>query len=164
MRSKKRRALTWVLAGLGLAIIAVGLILVLTGPAAGAAWRHGPGYAFGRGYEGQAPAEGGNGQDAAPKLGREFRDGWGPGRMPMRGAGAMFLGPSMGFCLVFAVLGLFVIATAVRWGFRHGGHHAGPAGDEDAVSLLRREFAEGKLAEDEYRSRLAALRDTRRGS
>jgi uncharacterized membrane protein len=58
--------------------------------------------------------------------------------------------------LLIAILVIFLIGFAVRrgryWG--HAGHDRGL----DAEEILRRTFAEGRITEEEYKSRLNALR------
>jgi uncharacterized membrane protein len=58
--------------------------------------------------------------------------------------------------LIVLVLVILVISSIVRRG-RYWGHD-GPDRSMDAEEILRRTFAEGRITEEEYKSRLGALR------
>jgi hypothetical protein len=149
---KRKRAITWALIGLGVAILALGTTLVLTIPARGdEAWfGHGP-------WQGRwayaAPGERGAATEKAEDVPRLA-----PG--PARGYGWMRAG-HCSFLNPFLLLGLSALAifAAVRHGARKRDHAGGAFCREDAVSVLRREFAEGRISEEEYRKRLATLQE-----
>jgi uncharacterized membrane protein len=58
-----------------------------------------------------------------------------------------------GGLLLFA--GAAILIAVVAFGHRRGRDH----GHVSAEELLKRQFAEGKISEAEYRSRLAAIRE-----
>jgi hypothetical protein len=75
-----------------------------------------------------------------------------------------------GFIVVAAIVALAILAFRRHPGHGPGGQggpyghgHGGPAEpgcgprEDEAVAILRRGFAEGRLTEEEYRTRLAAL-------
>ncbi len=133
MQQKKTRALNWTLLGLGIAIAALGTTLALTMSSTGLF----PGPWFDRGGEGFA-------------RGGAFAFG--------RGFGGMWMGMHMmGGVILFAVIVFAALALLRRQGFRQG-TFAGHAHEEDATTLLRVEFAEGRISEDQYKERLAALK------
>ncbi|MDP3178120.1 MAG: hypothetical protein Q8M76_09470, partial [Spirochaetaceae bacterium] len=127
------------LVGLGVIIAALGTTLVLTMPAGrGGAW-------FGDATE---KAEG------DPRLLPGFERGYRWTPMAHRS----FPGSSL-FPLLFVGLAAFAIAAAFRHGMRRNGRACDAVGHEDAIAVLRREFAEGRISEEEYRQRQAALRE-----
>ncbi len=82
-----------------------------------------------------------------------------PGHMSgyygMRGPGH-FAGGAVVF-LGFVIFAAFIVKR------RHGGDFGwsagGPTRGEDALAVLRREFAEGRISEDDYRHRLNVLEE-----
>ncbi|MGO8692103.1 MAG: hypothetical protein ACLQMF_00385 [Rectinemataceae bacterium] len=134
MRQKRTRALTWTLVGLGIAILVLGTTLALTMPSTGPF----PGPWLDRGGEGFAP--------------------W--GRFAVgQGYGGMWMGMHMvGGVILFIIIVFAVLALLRRRNFRQGrfGEHAH---EGDAITLLRIEFAEGRISEAEYRERLAVLKE-----
>jgi uncharacterized membrane protein len=66
-----------------------------------------------------------------------------------------------GGLVVFGLVALLALAF-YRRRFHRPAELGGHLHEGDALALLRVEFAEGKISEDEYRGRLAALRETRR--
>ncbi|MCX7023031.1 MAG: hypothetical protein NT080_00240 [Spirochaetes bacterium] len=163
MHLKKRRALTWTLVGLGIAIVALGTALFLTMPPPGyyPGPMHGRGYWQPRGGDPQADIDGTDGPGAAPgagpRGGKVFAP-WGPNAFG-RGHRGMSGGPHMIFGIFFVGVIVLIGFLVARPGFHHPGRFDGTVRGEDAVSLLRREFAEGRVSEEEYRKRLAALRE-----
>jgi uncharacterized membrane protein len=143
MNRRRIRALNWTLLGLGIAILALGAALAI-GISSTGAWS---GPWFGRGGQG-LHAWGGPGLGQGPGFEPGFRGMW----MGMHLAGGL---------VSLAVIALLALAFSRRRFHRPaalGGHPR----EEDALGLLRVEFAEGTISEDEYRGRLAALEDTRR--
>lgn len=140
MDRKKRRGLSWALVIIAAIIIALGTGLALTASA--------------QGWEG---GRGGWARSGGP--GPDFRDGRGFGRGPMF-EGRMPLRAMAGLCLLglagLSGLGLGLVYVALRRGHGAGLHEGQHHG---AIGLLRRDFAEGKISEDVYRSRLAVLRE-----
>jgi uncharacterized membrane protein len=137
MRTSRRRALTWALVALGIAMVALGGVLIATIPwsQAGVPFAH---------FWGQ-------GQGVPP----EAQPGYGPWYGHPHGWG-FFHGPRFfGGGLFILVLVILVIMAARRWGY-----HRFHGSDErlDAEEILRRSFAEGRITEEEYKSRLSALR------
>ena len=144
MNRRRIKILNWTLVGLGIAILALGVTLAITIASTGAY----PGPWFGRGAQGGFHAWGGYGFGQGPGFEPGFRGMW----AGMHMAGGLVL---------LAAIALLALAFSRR---RYHGS-AGPdglRGEADAVGFLRVEFAEGRISEDEYRARLAALRETRR--
>ena len=138
MRKSRMRALTWALVALGIAMVALGGVLLATFPwsQAGAPFAH----FWGQG-QGLPP---GAQPGAGPWYG--YPHGWG-----------FFHGPRFfGGGLVILVLVIVVISLAARrWRYHR---FDGPGEHLDAEEILRRSFAEGKITEEEYKSRLSVLR------
>ncbi len=138
MHTSRRRALTWALVALGIAMVALGGVLVATFPwsQAGVPFAH----FWGQG-QGQTPG-------AQPSYGPfyGYPYGWGFFHGPRFFGGGLFI-----LVLVILVISL----AARRWGY-HRFHRP----DEwlDAEEILKRTFAEGRITEEEYKSRLSALR------
>jgi uncharacterized membrane protein len=150
MKKMKGKVLPWTLLALGLAIAALGIVLALAIPeGAEAGWAScGPGYAFAKGhFHGEDPAATG----AVPGDGHweGFRS------MPNRAFGRP-LGHRPG-ALVLGALVIFGLAMLARRMRRHHGCAGPDCRAEDAVTILRRDFAEGKISEEIYRQRLEAL-------
>jgi len=61
--------------------------------------------------------------------------------------------------IFFIGFAAFALAAAFRHGMRRSGRACDAVNPEDAIAVLRREFAEGRISEAEYRQRLAALRE-----
>jgi uncharacterized membrane protein len=145
MRTSKKRALTWALVALGIAMVALGGVLVATFPwsEAGAPFAH----FWGQGQGLPPGAESGAQPGSGPWYGSPH--GWG-----------FFHGPRFfGGGLIILVLVILVISLAARrW--RYHGHYRSYGPDErlDAEEILRRTFAEGRITEEEYNSRLSTLR------
>jgi len=135
MRKSRTRALTWALVALGIAMVALGGVLLATFPwsQAGAPFAH----LWGQGLPpGAQPGYGPWG----------YPHGWG-----------FFHGPRFfDGGLVILVLVVVVISLAARRWRYHGSD--GTDGRLDAEEILRRSFAEGKITEEEYKSRLGVLR------
>jgi len=135
MRMSKKKALNAALIVTGLAIAALGTVLYLTSPAERVFSGH-RGFEYSRDQR-QSPAY------DFPRPGYYAMPG-----MRHFGGGA------------FVVLGLLLIG-GIAFKRRHGHGAVGkarcPSREEDAISLLRREFAEGRVSEDDYRKRLDAL-------
>ena len=135
MRTSNKKALTWAIVALGIAMVVLGGVLVATFP-----WSQGAaqfGHFWGQG-RGMAPGS-----------------GYGPWGYP-HGWG-FFHGPHFfGGGLFFIALLILVIILATRR--RRFYRHYGPEVRLDAEEILRQSFAEGKINEEEYKSRLSALR------
>jgi len=142
MRISKRRALTWALVALGIAMVALGGVLVATFP-----WPQ-AGVPFGH-FWGQ-----GQGLPPGAEPGAQPGDGLWHGSPHAWGFfhGPRFFGGGL-FILVLVVLAISFASR--RW--RHHRYY-GPDEHLDADEILRRSFAEGKITEDEYKSRLSTLR------
>ncbi|HUW42308.1 MAG TPA: hypothetical protein VMV90_14975 [Rectinemataceae bacterium] len=143
MNRARIRVLNWTLVGLGIAILALGAAIAIGISSTGAF----PGPWFGRGGPG-FHAWGGPGPGQGPGFEPGFRGLW----MGMHMAGGL---------VVLAVIALLALAFSRRR-FHRPVELGGQRHEDDAEGLLRVEFAEGKVSEDEYRGRLAALQDTRR--
>ena len=138
MRTSRRRALTWALVALGIAMVALGGVLIATFP-----WSQASGafaHFWGQGQGLPPGAEPGYG----PRHG--YPHGWGFFHGPRFFGGGLFI-----LVLVILVISL----AARRWGYRR---YDGPDKGLDAEGILRRTFAEGRITEEEYKSRLSALR------
>jgi uncharacterized membrane protein len=138
MRTSRRRALTWALVALGIAMIALGGVLIATFP-----WSQASGpfaHFWGQGQGVPPGAQPGYG----PWYG--YPHGWGFFHGPRFFGGGLFI-------LVLVILVISLMA-------RRGGYHRSYSPDErlDAEEILRRTFAEGRISEEEYKSRLSALR------
>ncbi len=197
MGIRKGRKLSWALAGLGLAIVALATTLIVIRPNSGpfggplpgrcplvgrfldrGDWHSRtafPGLPFPGGGHGNWGNPGqGPGQD--PRQGNGAGPGPGPDQRlcPGQGAGPSYQngpmhGPSImargvllvGGCLFLGgvfLAGLFLGFIFCRHRFRRmGGQSESPHG-QSAISLLRHAYAEGKISEEEYRKRLAALK------
>jgi uncharacterized membrane protein len=145
MNSSRKRALTWALVALGIAMVALGGVLVATFPwqQAGVPFGHfwGQGQGLPPGTDpGAPPAQPGS----VPWYG--YPHGWGFFHGPRFFGGGLFI-------LVLVVL--VISFAARRW--RYHRYH-GPDEHLDAEEILRHAFAEGKITEEEYNSRLSALR------
>ncbi len=158
MRSSRRRATTWTLVALGIAIIALGGVLAATFP-----WQAGwpqTGWPQTAGPQTAGP------QTAAPQTGAPQASGPqasvpptgypGPWYGYHRGWGFPHGPRFFGGGLLIALIVILVVTVAVRRG-RYWGHDGRDRG-LDAEEILRRTFAEGRITEEEYKSRLAALR------
>ncbi len=135
MRTNKKRALNVALIATGLAIAALGTVLFLTNPSAAAFTGH-----MGRG----------NYQDQRQSQNYES----------MRFGNYRMLNMTHFGGMAFFILGFMLIGgIAFKRSHGHGsiGRDHVPSREEDAISLLRREFAEGRINEDDYRKRLDAL-------
>ena len=137
MNSSRKRALTWALVALGIAMVALGGVLVATFP-----WQQ-AGVPFG-----QSPGTNPGAQQAQPGSvpWYGYPHGWGFFHGPRFFGGGLFI----------LVLVVFAISFAARrWGYHR---YHGPDEHLDAEGILRRSLAEGKITEEEYKSRLGALR------
>jgi len=138
----RRRGLTIALIVLGVAIVALGAVLVFTG--SGAAAGYGGGWAFGRGHM--------DGYRGLANRGRYL--GYGHFGFPWL--------PILGFVILFVVL-----AKAGRrhhffsmhdHGHRHGfGRDENHGADESAIEVLRKEFAEGRISMEDFVARKKVL-------
>lgn len=147
MNLKKRRTLTWVLVALGIVIIGLGTVLLFNVPTEFAANGGFP-YGFGRHHQlfnqgGETVIPGGPNMGAA-----------GPYQFMARGHGFGFGG--LGFLLIVGLSGLLIWGLVRRRGHRSDTEYQG---SESAEDILRRNFAEGKIDETEYRARLATLKE-----
>lgn len=138
MNTSRKRVLTWTLVALGAAIIALGAVLALTFP-----WGQ---------WEQQAGAihHGFYGPWAAPWHGSYgYPFAWG-------GPGSWFFGRGVLAILVVVL----IVVLAVRMLRRPWRSDRGYRSDEalDAEEILRREFAAGRITEEELRRRRDALR------
>ncbi len=135
MNRSKRRAMTWTLVALGIVIVVLAGVLLATFP-----WSQGL-HPFAHAWA--------QGQGTPPP----GPDGWYgyPYRWGFLG-GPRFFGGG----LLIAALVILVVTLAVRrwrsWGYRPWDERM------DAEGILRRQFAEGRITEQEYKSRLDALR------
>lgn len=138
MNRSRRRALTWALVALGIAMVALGGVLVAAFPwsQAGAPFAH----FWGQGQGLPPGAQPGDG----PWYG--YPHGWGFFHGPRFFGGGLFI-------LVLAIL--VISLAARRWRYHR---FSGPDERLDAEEILRRLFAEGRITEEEYKSRLGALR------
>lgn len=138
MRISRKRALTWALVALGIAMVVLGGVLVATFPwsQAGAPFAH-----FWSQGQGLPPG-------AQPGYGPwyGYPHGWGFFHGPRFFGGGLFI-----LLLVVLVISL----AARRW--RHYRPY-GPDERLDAEEILRRAFAEGRITEEEYKSRLSTLK------
>ncbi len=138
MRISRKRALTWALVALGIAMVVLGGVLVATFPwsQAGAPFAH-----FWSQGQGLPPG-------AQPGYGPwyGYPHGWGFFHGPRFFGGGLFI-----LLLVVLVISL----AARRW--RHYRPY-GPDERLDAEEILRRAFAEGRITEEEYKRRLSTLR------
>ncbi len=154
MTSSRKRALTWALVAVGIVIVGLGVALAVTFP-----WQQvGPWAAAAAGAP-QAGAQAGPGPQAGvPPAGYPawfgHPYGWGHGWGYWHGP--RFFG---GGLLVIALIIFLVSRFAWRrryWGswrdYRRGDDPA------DAEEILRRSFAEGRITEEEFKSRRDALR------
>ena len=78
--------------------------------------------------------------------------GWGPGPW-------WFVFPLLWFLLFASVI--FLIARRARRGWGPGGPGAWQTAGPDPVAILGERYARGEIDEQEYRSRLAVLREGR---
>jgi len=186
MRSSKARAMTWTLVALGVVMIALAGVLVATLPAqrgwmmggvpwAAPPWAGAP-QAGGQPGDAQPGAPQGGPQGTAPQGAPQgapqagvppaFNYGpmyaWHGWHHPWYGYGygyrpwGFFHGPRFfGGGFLFLVLIVVGIAFLVRR--RRGWHYRRWDDSADAEEILRRTFAEGRITEEEYKSRLAAL-------
>jgi len=151
MHRLRKRAITWTLVALGIAIIALGGVLAATFP-----WSQQAGFPYSHFWaQGQgAPPTGapqpGVAPQGVPPLGPGgwygYHHGWG-----------LMHGPRFfGGGLLIALIVILAVTFAVRRGryWAHDGRERGL----DAEEILRRTFAEGRITEEEYKNRLAALR------
>jgi uncharacterized membrane protein len=141
MNRSRKRAITVTLVVLGIAIIALGGLLAATFPWSQQAgfpfahmWSQGPGVT-----PGQAVPEGPGGWYGP-------HHAWGFMRGPRLFGGGLLIA----FLVILAVI--FAVRRGRYWG--HDGRERGL----DAEEILRRTFAEGRITEEEYKSRLGALR------
>jgi uncharacterized membrane protein len=131
MNRKQRKRLTWILVALGGAAIALCVILLVAAPADWA----------------QYHANGKCSHHPWMVPGAAQPDGQ-PGAWAKHGKGGHF-GPLL-------VAGAVILIAALAFGRHRKGRQPG---HEPAEELLKRQFAEGKITEEEYRSRLSAIRE-----
>ena len=139
MSFSRRRAMTWTLIVLGVLVVGLGAALVATFPWSQNAAQATPGVAPGSGPGAGSWYWGGSWHGYAP---------WG------HGPGWFFHGPRFfgGGRLIVLLLVVLVSVSAGRWRNRRHDERL------DAEEILRRTFAEGRITEEEYQSRLNALR------
>lgn len=145
MTSSRKRALTWALVAVGIAMLVLGGVLAATFP-----WQQVMAQA-----QAQAQAGAAAGTPAAPWFApwhgyHGFHPGWGYWRGPR-----FFGGGLLGIVLVILIIGLIVRAVARPWRYHR---RYGPYERMDAEEILRREFAEGRITEEEFTRRRDALR------
>jgi len=179
MRNSRTRAMTWTLVALGVGMVALGGVLAATFPWQQAPW--GPmgspqaaPQASGQQPEGspqgtqpggpqaQVPPGGPQAQVPPGSFGPWYAwhgwhrpgygYGWGRGYGPWGYWRPHFFGGG----LLFIALIILVISFFVRR--RRYGYYRRWGDARDAEEILRRSFAEGRITEEEYKSRLAALR------
>lgn len=136
MNRSRKRAITVTLVVLGVAMIALGGVLAATFP-----------WSQQAGFPGGAPG-------VAPQgVPSQVPGGWYGSH---HGWGFMHGPRFFGGGLVIALIVILVVTFAVRrrryWGYD------GREREADAEEILRRTFAEGRITEEEYTSRLGALR------
>jgi uncharacterized membrane protein len=158
MRANKKRMMTVALIVTGLAIVALGTTLFLAAPSS---WPY-PGHMGNYYWQGQDQANGVD-RDSRPALEADGRssDNFVPrGYGMFRYYGMHGPGNFAGGALV--LLGV-VVFGAIMIKRRHGDGFDQSTGDsrgeKDALAVLRREFAEGRLSEEEYRHRLEVLQE-----
>ena len=140
----KRRSLTIALIVLAAAIVAVGVALIFLGGSDGAGVGVGSGWIFGRGH-----------MDGY----RGFADG---GRYMGYGHFGFPWLPIVGFVILFAVLAKVGrrhhFFSMHDHGHRHGfAHDENRGGDESAIEVLRKEFAEGRVSMEDFVARKKVL-------
>ncbi len=145
MSAKNRGVVKWIFIALGIAFVALGIVLV----AANFSYMA-KGFPF-AGYWAQSGAEVAQ-PSAPPADGQGFRHcyPWGPWGRPHHGFGGGFI--------ILGIVLLMVFFRRRRW--RH--HFPGcgePDSEHDAEEILRRAYAEGRITEEEYKSRLKVLRE-----
>ncbi len=148
MTSSRKRAMTWALVAVGVAMLVLGGVLAATFP-----WQQVMAQA-------QAQAGAAAGTPAAPWFGPwhgyyGFHPWWGHGWGYWRGP--RFFG---GGLLILVLIIFLVSRFAWRRRYFDRGYWDRPRGDDppDAEEILRRSFAEGRITEEEFRSRRDALR------
>ncbi len=148
MSTSRKRALTWALVALGIAMVVLGGVMVATFP-----WdQWGP--------QAQAAAQApGGAPGTAPGTAPGFGPWHGPFGYPHWG---YYHGPRFfGGGLLFIAVIIFVVVMVARRARYHRYYRSdrfdGPD-ERGPEEILRRTFAEGKITEEEYTSRLAALR------
>ena len=141
MRRSRIRALTVSLVVVGALIVALGAILAATVP-----W-------------GQMAQ---SGSAADPGIYGPWHHWFGPGYVPWQGyrgypAWGFFRGPRFfgGGLLILVIVVLVVSLVARRWRSYRG---YDPGDRRDAEEVLRREFAEGRITEEEFTRRRDVLR------
>jgi uncharacterized membrane protein len=135
MRERHIRRLTWALVAFGAAFVVLGVALVVAYPVASA---------------GASPFPGGRAwRDGAQEGGADpWLSGRGHGFARMAGGRA---------CGGGALIGLAAVGGVAVLGYAALARKKGP--EADAVEALRRAFAEGRVTEEEYKSRLKVLRE-----
>jgi uncharacterized membrane protein len=158
MRQAKKRAMTWALVAVGVAMLAIGGTLAATFP-----WGQQGAFPFARMWSQGQSQEQGSSPGQVPQQGQPVpQDGqgaWmGPGGWYGYHHGWFMHGPRFfggGFLVAFLVILLVVFIVRRRhW----ASWRDGPDRRLDAEEILRRSFAEGRITEEEYKSRLSALR------
>jgi uncharacterized membrane protein len=144
MRRSNKRALTVSLIVIGVVMLVLGGVMLATFP-----WQQGA-LPFAHMWA--------QGQGAAP----DSSQGW-PGNWYGYHHGWFMFGPRFfGGGLLIVVLVILAISFIARraWYWRSGryGGYDGPDQGLSAEEILRRKFAEGGISEEEYKSRLSALR------
>jgi uncharacterized membrane protein len=137
---EKRRGLTIALIVLGVAIVALGAVLVFTGSGGGAGY--GGGWAFGRGHM--------DGYRGLANGGRYM--GYGHFGFPWL--------PIVGLAVLFAIVARagrrHHLFSMHRHGLRQTEFHGA---DESAIEVLRREFAEGRISMEDFVARRKVLEE-----
>jgi uncharacterized membrane protein len=151
MRQSKKRAMTWSLVAIGVVMLAVAGVLLATFPWQQGSfpfahmWSQGQGLSQG---QGQGLSQGQGVPQPGPGAWYGYQHGWFM-------HGPRFFGGGLLIALfVILAIGFF----ARRWRSWGSWGHDEPDHRLDAEEILRRTFAEGKITEEEYTSRLSALR------
>ena len=146
MRQKRKRAMTWSLVAIAVVMLAIGGILAATFP-----WGQQGAYPFAHMW---GPSQG---QELPPGQGLSQGQGL-PGGWYGYHHGWFMHGPRFfGGGLLIALLVIFLVVFIGRR--RHwGSWRDEPDRRLDAEEILRRSFAEGRITEEEYKSRVSVLR------
>jgi len=155
MGQSNKRALTWSLIVIGAVMLVIGGVMLATFP-----WQQG-GFPFAHMWaQGQVAPQGAP-QGAAPDgaQGQGIPQG-GPGGWYGYHHGWFMHGPRFfgGGLLILVLVILGISFFARRFWYWSSWRHDGPDRGLSAEEILRRKFAQGEISEEEYTSRLSALR------
>ena len=163
MHTTNKRALTWALISVGVAILVIGGVMLATFP-----WQQ-TGFPFARIWaQGQGVAPDGSqvapqgpgvpqGQGVPQSPG--VQQGW-PGSLYGYHHGWLMRGPRFfGGGLLILVLAILAVSFFVRRSWYGGAwRRDDPDRGLDAEGILRRKYAQGDISDEEYTSRLSGLR------